>query len=208
MENLKHNANMLTTPWDIHEMLLEMLKFTGAGTADISNRGVSLFKRIPENRTCASAQVDDHWCACLDWTSIDPNSQRVKEATKEIISFFNSKTESYRSRCPLLELDKVISASESYAKEAVLKFKDTNDGGRGRFGLMTDNTKVSIMTYQVTLQTRPGGGQFEVTLSRNKQSGAWYLDRKSVSRINKYGDAPKCVASEAPHLREYCVCQN
>ena len=50
-------------------------------------------------------------------------------------------------------MDKVISASESSVKDAVLKFKDTNDGGRGRFGSMTDNTQVSIYTYQVSRVT-------------------------------------------------------
>ena len=50
--------------------------------------------------TCFSAQVDDHWCACLDWTYIDPNSQRVKEATWEIILFFNNKTGNlYPEKC-------------------------------------------------------------------------------------------------------------
>ncbi|XP_012938247.1 uncharacterized protein LOC101852177 [Aplysia californica] len=206
VDNFRHNAQMLTTPFDVHETLREVANFTGTGPADVTKRAVSLFKRIPDTRLCENAEVDDHWCACLSWQEIALDSPETLSAVNETVKFFNSLTEKYSSKCARLEVDQVISASQHTTRQSVLKFKDTNDGGRGRFGKMTDNTRRSLVTYQVTFITKPGGGRFDVTLSRNTDTGAFYVDTTGVSRTNAYGDQPKCVASEAPHLRMFCLC--
>jgi len=32
-------------------------------------------------------------------------------------------------------------------------------------------------------------------------------DMDQISRVNVYGDAPKCVRDQFPHLRPYCYCR-
>ncbi|CAG5127023.1 unnamed protein product [Candidula unifasciata] len=208
IRNIKTNSQRLTTPFDVHETLMEILHYKDGGMADISKRGVSMFHEIPAERDCESAQIDPHWCSCLDWKSEDVNSPAVTEVVSKIVETFNNFTAGYRDECALLRLDKVISASSLKAKDAVLKFKDTNDGGRGRFGVMTDTTKASRVLYQVTLVTQPGAGRFEVTVSLDIRKSQLSIDPKEISRTNVYGKAPHCVEKKDAFLRPYCYCKD
>ncbi|PVD18512.1 hypothetical protein C0Q70_21061 [Pomacea canaliculata] len=67
IRNFETNTQRLTTPFDIHETLMEVLTYSGSGVGDISKRAISLFKEIPEHRSCSHAGVTPHWCACLKW---------------------------------------------------------------------------------------------------------------------------------------------
>ena len=44
--NFLNNANKLTTPFDIHETLKDVLHFRGSGKGNLINRGISLFKEV------------------------------------------------------------------------------------------------------------------------------------------------------------------
>lgn len=77
--NLRANAGRLTTPYDLHETLLDLadparLNGTGGGGGDGGggggggggHRGVSLFLEVPENRSCRTAgrrTRPPRWCA-------------------------------------------------------------------------------------------------------------------------------------------------
>ena len=97
-----------------------------------------------------SANVDPHWCFCLDWSPVPAGSDTIKDAVSHVLGMLNGMTDSYREKCALLTLADVRSAMEFKVKEDVLKFKDTGDGGRGRFGKMNDRTKHSEIIYQVS----------------------------------------------------------
>ena len=67
VENLRANADRLTTPFDLHETLVDVIDFQpkrhhGDGSRD--RRAFSLFRPIPANRTCAEAGVEPHWYVC------------------------------------------------------------------------------------------------------------------------------------------------
>lgn len=86
MENLYINSeNRLTSPYDLHEMLLDLLepgtrlenetikKRSVYALEEIESsdeyvhnitRGISLFLPITTNRTCEQAGIDLHWCTC------------------------------------------------------------------------------------------------------------------------------------------------
>jgi hypothetical protein len=84
ISNLQTNAhNRLTTPYDLHEMLLDLLEPESLlrsemlvkrsedleYSEDIKSgrnftRGISLFLPISSNRTCEQAGIDLHWCTC------------------------------------------------------------------------------------------------------------------------------------------------
>ena len=57
MENLRDNVKRLTTPFDIHETLKEIIDFTSSqgGENTLGKRGMSLFKSVPATRSCHDA---------------------------------------------------------------------------------------------------------------------------------------------------------
>ena len=62
--NLRSNADKLTTPFDLHETFKDILDMERPGH-DLRQsrrpRAYSLFRRIPEDRTCADAHIAPHW---------------------------------------------------------------------------------------------------------------------------------------------------
>ncbi|XP_059142073.1 uncharacterized protein LOC131929743 [Physella acuta] len=208
IQNVLKNSKRLTTPFDIHETFHDILNFTGTGPADISKRGVSLFKEIPPNRDCSSAEVDPHWCACMEWVDLNMKDPILDRLTEKILETFNNYTEPHRDLCAKLSIDKLISAKALKVMDAVLKFKDTSDGGRGRFGKMDDTTQHTSILYQIIFQTTPGAGLFEVTLTHRLKEDQIILEKKDVSRANKYGNAAACIETQDAFLRPYCYCKS
>ncbi|KAK6979641.1 hypothetical protein BgiMline_020627 [Biomphalaria glabrata] len=208
VQNVRNNTKRLTTPFDVHETLHEIINFTGTEKANISNRGVSLFKAIPEERNCDWAQVDPHWCSCMEWSEVNADDPVLKPVVETIITTFNNYTEPYRSECAVLKVKTIKSANVLKINEAVLKFKDTSDGGRGRFGKMDDTTQHSKLLYQVNLITDPGDGLFETTVTHHLKENKMELNKKDISRTNKYGNASHCVEMKDSFLRPYCYCKD
>jgi len=61
--NLRRNADRLTTPFDLHETLLDLVDMNRPRnmTSGRLPRGYSLFQEIPDNRTCTDAAIEPHW---------------------------------------------------------------------------------------------------------------------------------------------------
>jgi hypothetical protein len=75
ISNLRANVDRLSTPFDVHETLRDLLDTTrldgpaGAG-GKLPPRGLSLLREIPKNRTCQAAGIDMHWCSCLQYHEV------------------------------------------------------------------------------------------------------------------------------------------
>lgn len=67
--NLQANVDKLTTPFDVHETLLDLLDLGRLQDKSETSgrRGLSLFSLIPGQRSCAQAGIAPHWCSCLHW---------------------------------------------------------------------------------------------------------------------------------------------
>lgn len=78
MRNLRLNSRRLTTPFDIHETLKHLLNFSPVhgdqAQRDRTRRGISLFKSISPYRSCHDAQIEAHWCSCLNWINLNITS--------------------------------------------------------------------------------------------------------------------------------------
>ena len=64
VRNIRANADKLTTPFDLHETIVDVVNYTGGhniGRLRNRRRGISLFSAIPERRTCADAETEAHW---------------------------------------------------------------------------------------------------------------------------------------------------
>ncbi|KAJ8729267.1 hypothetical protein PYW08_000848 [Mythimna loreyi] len=70
-ENIQQNAHRLTTPYDIHETLLDLLDLGSLEDDMIRKRTKSsvkskssLFLPVSTLRNCSSAGIEEHWCPC------------------------------------------------------------------------------------------------------------------------------------------------
>jgi len=62
--NLRLNSERLTTPFDLHETLLDVVDMERSrNMTEGRTRAYSLFKDIPDDRTCADADIEPHWLA-------------------------------------------------------------------------------------------------------------------------------------------------
>uniref|UniRef100_A0ABM0MAZ9 Uncharacterized protein LOC100375624 n=1 Tax=Saccoglossus kowalevskii TaxID=10224 RepID=A0ABM0MAZ9_SACKO len=112
--NLKDNSNRLTTPFDWHAMLKDVLNYSVNNT---DTKAISLFKEISADRSCHDAGVDTHWCACLDWTSVDTTTSKVQHAAAEFLKAINNLTESVRKQCARLKIQQITHAERNAPNE-------------------------------------------------------------------------------------------
>ena len=200
---LLSNLNRLVVPSDIHKTLLELI----GEEPDKMKRSVhSLFSPIPEKRTCADADIDPHWCACLKAETVSVSHKNVITATDNAIFVINDLLKNVSSLCHKLTVKKIIKASSLGTDTNVLKFKGSSDRD-GRVADFSDNLNAELIHYLITFETAPSSAVFEVSAFMNMKTGAITTKEKEISRLNSYNDAPKCIHKTHPSLRPYCYCR-
>ena len=88
-DNLRKNAFRLTTAFDMHETFHHLIHFQPGQKLTEMQRGISLFKEVPAERTCADASIEPHWCACLDSKVIKTDDGYVVIAAQTLVSGIN-----------------------------------------------------------------------------------------------------------------------
>ena len=66
MSTLEINRNRLSSHFDVHETLRDLmyLKEGARKAGTVKERGISLFREIPKERTCAEAGIPGEFCVC------------------------------------------------------------------------------------------------------------------------------------------------
>jgi len=211
MRNLRLNSHRLTTPFDVHETFEHLFRFHSVDPYQSkSNRSFSLFELVPENRTCAQADVDQHWCACQEWHDISANEPIIQQYNQAVIDFLNNFVSDYKQDCATLTLLRVNKASQLNTDNSPLKPVRSNDESTGM--RQFHNSSLQLMNetrfYQIQLETIPGQGQFEVTAEYDPKTKTFDIQKRHLSRMNKYGETSACIARKRPDLREICYCSN
>ncbi|XP_013193116.2 uncharacterized protein LOC106136958 isoform X2 [Amyelois transitella] len=191
-KNLKTNSKRLTTPFNIHAMLEDLVNLDNISNERIlsrsrenywRHRNISLFLPIPSNRTCQHAGIRDHWCTCHEDVPISTESLLVKEASEYLIKNMNQLLNPHKI-CAQLSIVRLMEARE----------------------MITDNTEENEKGWKeflIVLQTRPGDGEFEATV-RHREDGQWAVTGQ-VSRLNLYGNQSYCIDDNL--LKLYCYCK-
>ena len=206
VEQVRKNQQRLTTNYDVHETLSDLLDNTPTRPSRTKGRGISLFKPVPESRTCEQAGIPLHWCACLSWEDISHDHTLKSCVAKAVVDYINSLTDKLRDRCELLSIHKVISLSKFVPRKELLQFLKS-DGKHGERPNLSDKMKQSYAYLQIVLITNPGQGRYEVTVRQSMQTGDVKVRSEDISRTNKYGKAAACVENSFPGLRPYCFCK-
>ncbi|XP_062621920.1 uncharacterized protein LOC134283484 [Saccostrea cucullata] len=192
-KNLKLNTKRLTTPFDIYETLRDVLNFDDKifQRKGYKNRGISLFREIPKERTCKDAGIAPHWCTCVEHTVVNTSDNTIIFLSDFLVRSLNRKLSNVQDKCEVLALEEIRHASKVQISESVLE---------------TRKRKVKPQAhYQIKIKTKPGGALFEATIFYDERFHFRRLDG-DISRINKYGNQASCI-SENHELEKYCLCR-
>lgn len=204
--NLKANADKLTTPFDIYSTLMTVLYPTVPNVGNIHRRSISLFSKVPLERTCANADIEAHWCTCLEWENINIKDKYAIKAGQAVIDFINNYNSKFSDLCSELVLDKITRAEKLLPNQALLKFKKNADMD-GFVGDFSDHTRVSEVIYQIQFVAFPSKAKYEASVNFNLETKKFYVKEEEISRINIYGKQPHCIYNTHPNLRKYCYCK-
>uniref|UniRef100_A0A914W1I4 DUF229 domain containing protein n=1 Tax=Plectus sambesii TaxID=2011161 RepID=A0A914W1I4_9BILA len=205
--NLKANAQRLTTPFDIHATLMDILSWPTdeqlAVTGKVEQRSLSLWRPIPLERTCEEAGIEAHWCTCLNWETAE--GPEVNMVARAVVQVMNDETEPERKLCARLRLSKIEEAKRLVSNDEMLRYKNVKDAD----GFVPDlggNTQLAFATYQLRIRTEPGDALYEVTLRYDIKEMRVTVDLGAISHINAYGDRPHCIIDKNYFLAAYCIC--
>ncbi|XP_014245819.1 uncharacterized protein LOC106664528 isoform X2 [Cimex lectularius] len=206
-ENLHKNSRRLTTPFDIYSTFFNVLHPTDFGKGDLGQRSISLFKEVPLERTCMDAYIEPHWCACLDWESVDRNDPIVQRAARAYVKFMNKYNSEFTDECAESQLHEVLWSARLVPSRALRKFHSSADKD-GFVPNMSADTPVTIVMYQLKLTTLPGRGIFEMSLTHDISQDEFKFRIGDVSRINEYGAQSRCIEQTFEQLRKFCYCKD
>lgn len=201
--NLKTNTHRLTTHFDTHATLQDLIYFKPKTPSPLAHgkHGISLFKEIPINRTCEDIPIPLEFCLC-DQVNIEsvPRDEKLFNAFSEVIVLkINSKRN--KNICEKLKLQKTLQLLRIQLPKQKEKDKHLF---KIRF-----QTNPGEAIYEGTIQTPKGDDTKIIQLlndiiTTGKSSSVVVGD--TVDRLNLYKGQADCEndASKKP----YCYCKN
>lgn len=193
MAALIRNSRIITSPFDLYKTMKHLLTFPKKTFVEMDTVGASLFESLPDDRACEDTGISEFYCPCLSrMQSIDIAHTHVHQAVKVAVKHINDILISRpitAKLCHQLELKAIFEANQIMPSRGSHKDVPTDQGKK----------------YQIKFKTTPGDGLFEALLAMNSTGGFKVLHY--ISRINTYGNQPRCIGRRAPFLRPYCLCR-
>ena len=206
IQNLKENSNIVTSPFDLYATFKHLLNYPQA-PANLT-RGESLFSKISRSRDCESTGIAEHYCPCVQWKGIDTRTDHARRAARTVVDYMNNLTASDPlgvNLCSRLQLQEILAAHQKIPNVKLAQYLGSSDV-HGRKPMFSRGTSaLDECLYQVQLRTVPGNGVFEASASLH---GGIFRVTGEISRINRYGEQPRCILDKSPHLRKYCLCKD
>ena len=109
--NLNINQNRLTSNLDLHQTLKDILNKnfkTTNNNDDIKKSGISLFQKIPTNRTCSDLKISGEYCVCQndDMIELSVEDSEIEKCSLRIVDEINKRLKKFKE-CSTLRLNKV-----------------------------------------------------------------------------------------------------
>ncbi|KAJ8965292.1 hypothetical protein NQ314_004221 [Rhamnusium bicolor] len=205
--NFLSNQDKLVTPFDIYTTLKSVLKLENTEIADITQRSVSLFSKIPAERSCSHAYIEPHWCACLDWQEIPVSAPIVERLGETLVHTLNEYTKNYRNLCEVLSISQIHWVTKMSPNQNLLKFNKNADLD-GFVADLSANMKIKYDMYQLKVMLSPGNSLFEASITHDLKKDNLQIKLSDISRINMYGRQARCIENDLPQLRKYCYCKD
>ncbi|KAH6935681.1 hypothetical protein HPB50_008003 [Hyalomma asiaticum] len=179
--SLRVNQRRLTTPFDLHATLVELLDYP-VRERPRTAYGISLLHEIPDERTCDDASIKHKWCSCnVQGDAAVPSALAVVLAN-EVVSTVNGILARLTRKCAEYRLLRVIDVTLLQPTPAELA-KNTSH-------------------YLVDAMMSPGSVVFESTV---RVSAGNVFEVNDISRCDKYKPYTYCLRGD---LHEpYCYCR-
>ncbi|BFZ21868.1 hypothetical protein BsWGS_24906 [Bradybaena similaris] len=187
--NLKVNSKRLTSHFDTHATLLDLLYFKSDSPPPLPPRrhGMSLFQKIPWDRTCEDASIPPEYCLCgyRGLEEVDNSSNLSQHLASLVVDEINSKTD--KNICSVFKLHQIV---------RVVKIEQNENNLNGR--------KEQTL-YKVKLETTPGSAIFEASVHETENPFNFIVD-SDIHRLNLYRGQADCM--NFARLRPFCYCSN
>jgi len=186
--NLVTNRHRLTSPFDFHEMLKDIIHQTFALQEPLTGqlpRGISLFREIPKHRSCYDAAISEDNCPCYAYSNVSTDEANVVKIAYYTVDTINNFLKSYKGICAKLSLLSVESANVHHIPTPMIK-------------------TLNAVRYTVALQTIPGNALFEVTVNFVDKNKIYI--QEEIARRNEYKLQTDCIRFQANE--HYCLCTN
>ncbi|BFZ21883.1 hypothetical protein BsWGS_24922 [Bradybaena similaris] len=186
--NLQLNTKRLTTHFDTRATLLDLLYFKSSSPPLLAppRHGISLFEKIPWDRTCKDASIPLENCLCgyRGLEEVNVTSDISQSLANLVVIALNSKTD--KTLCADLKLLKII---------RVLKIA-IND----------NNSKHGRTLFKVQVETTPGNAHFEANVYTKELNASDWKVENDINRLNLYRGQADCINIAAE--RPFCYCKN
>lgn len=201
---LKHNSKQLSTPFDVHATLRDILSLASTGhlgnarihQKSSNTRGLSLFQKLPE-RSCDEAGVPKEFCACNPPIAYTSNLTVIRQGADKVIRHINHALPSVCEPLKIETITAVATLSNLVSrKHNTLHYKHHNE---------LDET----VNFIVSFTTCPAGFRFEASIIFN--STVHRFTRIShILRTNKMNRGTSCLdglMGEAVGMEQFCYCK-
>ncbi|KAH9364393.1 hypothetical protein HPB48_012130 [Haemaphysalis longicornis] len=176
--SLRVNQRRLTTPFDIHATLVELLEYPRLERPN-TTYGLSLLHEVPDTRTCADASISRAWCTC---------SIQVDDYVSETLALSMA---DYMVLIINDELRKTPECSQ-YTLLDVLDVTTLQQTTAEREG--------NVNHYWVTVKLSPGGAVFEGTVQVRGDS---VTNVTALTRVSWFSDTSTCSS----YAKDFCFCR-
>ncbi|XP_060071100.1 uncharacterized protein LOC132551013 [Ylistrum balloti] len=206
VENIKENQNRLTTVYNIHEALRDVLyKRYRNIKSDISSdeptgRPISMFRPLPKSQSCANAKIPEHYCACYSSKPVNKSEPMVNTIANRVLNSINDILVPVRDKCAKLSLQTVL---EVRALQNSLERKAEKETKFTLLNLIMSPEQHYDQQYLIVIRTTPGNATFESTLKQIGKNDFKILD--DISRTNRHGSQSGCISDR--YLRGFCYCK-
>lgn len=204
VRHLEANAKRLTSMFDVHHTLLDVLDHARDGKPFGTHAhvfgGTTLFGPISASRECPDAGVPYQFCACDRELSVEVDLvPDVRRAAADLVDDINEQLALYAAYCARLVLKDVRAAVFMF------RYNGWNESAATVRDLWNEGLDVKL---RLTVEASPSDAIFEglVTVRKNRPT----LVARGVSRLNRYGGQASCVPHSVlrghPTLPLYCYC--
>ena len=132
---------------------MTLIQSSGKSVPNLSH-GKSLFEEIPDNRSCDSEQLSQHWCVCSQYHRIGRHSVRLM--AQFIVSQLNQLLRAESKLCVKLTLHKILTA-----------FVKTD--GKQKYYLIRIIVKPSLAMFESTVTMESNKMMIVGDISRNNE---------------------------------------
>lgn len=179
LRNLRVNRQRLTSNFDLHQTLLDIVneRYDDSPREKVPGRGLSLFGEIPAKRTCRDAGIPVQYCTCLqkrnDWIHFDNEIHtRIRNS---LVDHFRSRSVAGK-RCRDLVSEVITGNMDDLVKVELLKSERFTVNDMVRQGIRYQNDdelkelkkpiKMDIEYIEITARISP----FEIQVKARFQN--------------------------------------